>query len=457
MIRFIDRIEEMKILEKDWNSQKNAFIVVLGRRRIGKTTLINNFVKNKEGIRYTAEDVNKRVQINEFRTIIAAHLKDEFMAKQEIIEWSELFSYLAKNLDKDKKEYIWIDELSYLIKNDPAITSALQKFIDGFIRNSKTFLIASGSLFGLMSEKVLSHASPLYGRRTRDFLLKPIPAAFVREFLAFDFEDCIKTMLTINGIPEYLNVAAKNKKYEEFILTEFLSPEGYFYREPTYLLSQEFKEIKTYFSIINAIAYGNSKPAEIANFAGIKTREIYPYLELLIQYGFVARETAILGDNKRGIYHISDNFFDFWFNLVHKNRENIERRAYKPTENEINQFLGKRFEIFIRENFTTFFRNFDKSGRWWQKERELDIVAINELKKEILFAECKWQERIDAEKIIAELIESAKQVEWKNTERTESYAIFAKSFRKKINEIGGKKVFCIDLKDIEKSLKAQIH
>ena len=457
MIRFIDRVEELEVLERDWKSQKNGFIVLFGRRRIGKTTLLNEFVKNKEGIRYTAEDVNKSVQITQFKNIVAGHLKDDFLLKQDISDWSSLFAYLPKVLNKNKRTYLWIDELSYIIKNDASVTSVLQKFSDDFLRESNVFLILSGSLFGLMSEKVLSSSSPLYGRRTRDILLRPIHFTFANEFLNFNFEDLLKTNLTINGIPEYLTVASKHKNYSDFILNEFLRPEGYFFREPIYLLSQEFKEIKTYFSILNAIAYGNSRPTEIANFVGIQAREIYPYLELLINYGFVSRQTSILGDKKRGVYHISDNFFDFWFNFVHKNREAIERRECRINKSELNSYLGKRFEMLIRDNLSLFFKDFEHGGRWWHNDQEIDIVALRDEKKEILFGECKWQEKVDAFDILRKLIEKTKLVAWGGEDRRETFAIFAKSFSRKIKEFEGKNVHCFDLKDIETAFEKRRH
>lgn len=452
MARLIDREEEIATLERDWDKNENAFIVIYGRRRIGKTRLLEEFCKNKQGVKYTAEDINKRIQIREFKDALAAYLKDDFLAKQEILEWTDLFSYLNKVLNKNKKMYIWIDEFFYIIKNDRSIISVLQKFIDSFLRNSKIFFVVSGSLFGLMSERILAHSSPLYGRRTRDILLKYIHFQYIREFLNMDLEGVVKTFLAINGIPEYLLVASKYNKFESFVCEEFFKKDGYFYREPFFLLSQEFKEIKTYFSILNAIAYGNTKPSEIANFVGIKAREIYPYLELLISYGFIKRETSVLSDKKRGVYYIKDSFFDFWFNFVHKSIEDIERNSYTLDKKRLSDFLGKRFEMFIRENFRLFFNNFE-FGKWWHKDREIDIVALNEKTKEILFAECKWQSKVNAEKIVKALSEKAKFVQWNSEKREESFAVFAKSFSKKIENYEGKKVFCFDLKDIENILK----
>ncbi|MFT4304847.1 MAG: AAA family ATPase, partial [Candidatus Woesearchaeota archaeon] len=347
MVRFINRKIELNVLEKDYIKRNNAFVVLYGRRRIGKTRLIQEFLKNKEGIRFTASDTNNVIQIRELKNHFATFLNDEYLKDQEILDWRSFFIYIKKTFPKDKKCYIWIDEFSYLIKNDSSLTSIFQEFIDNFLRDSNIFFIVSGSMFGLMTEKVLSHSSPLYGRRTRDILLTRLQFKYLKEFVNFSFEDILKLEFTIGGIAEYLLISKNYNKYDDFIKNEFLLKEGYFFREIFFLLSQEFKEIKTYFSIINAIAYGKTKPSDIANFIGVSSREIYPYLELLINYGFVKRETSMLGNKKSGLYYIDDNFLDFWFNFVNKNRENIEKNNFKINKSELNAYFGKRFEIFI--------------------------------------------------------------------------------------------------------------
>jgi uncharacterized protein len=448
MVRFINRSIELSVLQKDYITQKNGFIVVYGRRRIGKTRLIQEFLKDKEGIRFTASDTSNVIQIRELKNIFANFLNDVFLKKQEILDWKSFFLYINQSFPKNKKCYIWIDEFSYLIKNDSSLASVIQEFIDNFLRNSNIFFIVSGSLFGLMTEKVLSHSSPLYGRRTRDILLTRLDFKYLNEFVNFSFEDVLKLEFTIGGIAEYLLISRNYNNYEDFIKNEFLLKEGYFFREVFFLLSQEFKEIKTYFSIINAIAYGNTKPTDIANFVGILSKEIYPYLELLINYGFVKREVSIIGNKKSGLYYINDNFLDFWFNFVNKNRDNIEKNIFKINKSDLTSYFGKRFEIFIRNNFHLFFNQFLLSGRFWYKNNEIDIVAIND--KEILFCECKYQDNVDAEKIYNELKEKSKHVKWNNENRIEHFAIFAKSFKNKIKK---ENLILYDLKDIEKMLK----
>jgi AAA+ ATPase superfamily predicted ATPase len=199
-----------------------------------------------------------------------------------------------------------------------------------------------------------------------------------------------------------------------------------------------------YFSIMNAIAYGNSKPTDIANFVGIKSREIYPYLELLIQYGFIIRETITGGERKSGIYRIKDNFFDFWFNFVHKHREEIEIGNYKLKSDELETFCGKRFEMFIRENANVLIDGFENSGRWWYKDKEIDLVMVNTGQKKILFGECKWGDGVDGNQLKQKLVEKAKHIDWLFGEREESYVIFAKSFKQKPVDC-----HAIDLKELE--------
>lgn len=452
MISIIDRKKELELLENIWKNKKNSFLVLYGRRRIGKTTLLKEFIKNKEGLFYIAEDTIKTNQITEFKIALGNYLNDEFMQTQNFDSWSGLFTYLSKTINKNKKFFIWIDEFSYLIKNDKSITSTLQKFIDHTLRESNIHLLTSGSLFGIMKEEVLSHSSPLYGRRTNEILLEEIPTKYNFEFLEnMNFINSLQTIMVCGGVPQYLQIANSYNNFNDFIEKEFFTKTGYFFRELTFLLSAEFKEIRTYFAILNAISYGNVKPGEIANFIGMNARSIYPYLELLIIYGFIKKEVTF-DRPKEGIYTIKDSFIDFWFNFTYKNRTSIERETYKLSKQDLSIFFGKRFEELIRDNLHYFFNdNFNNIARWWYKEIEIDICAINENSKLILFGECKYKDNVDAKQILEELKEKTKHVKWNNETRLQKYVIFAKSFKDK--NIAGVKLY--DLKDMEEILKVE--
>lgn len=268
------------------------------------------------------------------------------------------------------------------------------------------------------------------------------------EFLEMPFGEKMRTYMTIGGVPEYLLKAKNFKNSKDFFDREFFKKDGYFYREPYFLLSQEFREMKTYFTILNAISYGNTKPTEIANFAGLNSREIYPYLENLMRLDFIKKVSPVLGKRKAGIYLIKDVFFDFWFNFVYKNREDIEKEEFEADVGALNAYFGKRFEILVRDELAPRMLN-QKIGMWWHKDKEVDLVAPNEQTKEILFGECKWQHRVNPKKVLRELKEKAGFVDWHIGERDERYVIFAKSFKEKIEGPG---LTLFDLGDMKKLL-----
>lgn len=447
---FINREEELSLLDREWKKTSGSFLILHGRRRIGKTRLIMEFCSSKKGILYIAEDTSMQIQINGLKEKMAEILNDTLLETLDIKDWDQLFNYFTKNAPQ-KRYYLVIDEFTYLVKSDKRILSILQKYWDTFFLSSNVFIILSGSLLGLMSEKVLSYSSPLYGRRSRDILLGTLAFKDSKKFVTMSFEDQLKIFLIIGGVPEYLLKASDYNNLNSFLEIEFFNKQGYFYREPHFIISQEFREIKTYFSILNAIAYGNTKPTRIANFVGINAREIYPYLENLIRLGFIERETPVVGNQKRGIYIIKDDVFDFWFNFIFKYREEIERGSYTLKKDSFNAFFSKKFEKFCLKEITPkLLPKYRKIGRWWYKTEEIDIIAINEDENEIMFIECKWSNlnAQKAEKIIENLKRKVQSVRWKEDSRKEKYGIIARSIKQKERLIN-KKIMALDLEDIK--------
>jgi len=445
---FVDREPELELLEREWAGSGAKLIVMYGRRRIGKTRLLLEFIEGREGIFYIAADSAPKQQIEELKEKMAEHLRDPLLAQLEIGNWDQLFEYFVKNVP-DKRVYLVIDEFSYLIRSDKTLPSTLQRLWDLQFSNTNIFIVLSGSLLGLMHEKVLSHSSPLYGRRSRDILLDKLPFSFTGNFVGMDFEDRAKLYMTIGGVPEYLLKASEYEKFTDFIELEFFRKDGYFYREPYFIISQEFKELKTYFSILNAIAYGGTRPGEIANAVGVDARKIYPYLDNLIRLGFVERTVPITGSGKAGIYMIRDNLFDFWFNFVHRHRERIERGDSVLQESDLSGYFGKRFEILVRDdlfNHIPASNRFDRIGTWWHRDKEIDLVALNRDSREILFIECKWKTMSfrDAKRELGRLEGKSEHVLWDSNRK--DFGLIAKSIDKKedLRELG---YLVVDLED----------
>jgi len=391
MIRnFVGRETELTILEEEWKKDGGRLIILYGRRRIGKTRLVTEFIREKKGLLYFADDTAPQIQLRRLQDAIAGFFADPLLTSIEFTTWDQLFMYLAGK-PLPERRYLVIDEFTYLIKNDPSILSALQKAWDTDLSESNWCIILSGSMLGLMTDTALSYTSPLYGRRTRDMLLGALRFSDARKLLpSLSFKDALKVHLTIGGIPEYLLKAGDYNDYATFVEREFFNRYGYFYREPYYLLSQEFRELKTYQAILNAIAIGNTSAGTISQFCGMDARHIYPYLEAMIRLGFIEKELPLLGSKRQGVYRIKDSVFDFWYNFVNVRRQEIETENYSADIIDMNPYFGKQFEVFVRNEFARTFLPGYSIGRWWYRGEEIDLVGVREKDGSIVIGECKW-------------------------------------------------------------------
>ncbi|MHA2033853.1 MAG: ATP-binding protein [Candidatus Thorarchaeota archaeon] len=450
---FVNRTRQLAVLDEEWSRRGPRFIVLYGRRRIGKTRLLVEFFRDKSGVFYVADDTPARLQTRRFREKMAQYLNDPLLARLEIKDWGELFEYLSDRLPR-KRFYIAIDEFPYLLKNDMSILSQMQRWWDESLSRSSVFLVLCGSMLGLMSESVLSYASPLYGRRTRDLLLEPLRFEDARQFVKYPFEDALKLYLTVGGVPEYLLRASEYSGIMDFLRREFFDKMGYFYREPFYMVSQDLRELRTYFAILDAIARGNTRPTRIGNYVGIEGRSIYPYLQALSRLGLVERETPLLGDSRRGVYVIRDSMFAFWFSLVYANRQAIEQESFELSEDLLTPYYGHTFERFVRREFFPRLGH-TMVGRWWHRGEEIDIVSVDEKEAKLVLVECKWSRltKSEAHSVIARLQHNAEKISWRRGSRRELYGVVARRVLGK-NELRRNGYLVYDLRDIRSVFEA---
>ena len=446
---FINREHELNHLDEESQKNRPAFIVIYGRRRIGKTTLIEEFGKDKHDfIYYLADQQTTTQQIDSFKQQIYEYTHDDFLIKTQFDNWDQFFSYLSKTLPQEKRLVLAIDEIIYLIKSNPAFPSILQKYWDTFFSKTRICLIVCGSLVGMMLRDVLNYDSPLYGRRTSQIHLKPFDfkdaSLFLREF---SIEDRVLLYSITGGVAKYL-LLIEEPNVREFIRKKIIAKEGFFYHESIFLLSQEFKNPNVYLSILKAVALGHTKLSEISNFVGIEGKKVTRYLDVLQEIGVVVRQVPPTEDPhrfRRGIYRIEDNFLNFWFRFVMPNRSRIEMR---DTDNLLNSIMeampgyaSKTFENitmeFLQEMSTEgrLRARFNRWGRWWNKENEIDVVALNQDSRDILFCECKWQNRKIGVDVIKRLMDKTLFVKWFNEARNEHFFVVAKAgFTKKAEE-----------------------
>ncbi|WP_297477798.1 ATP-binding protein [Thermococcus sp.] len=410
-MNFIDREREIEILAREWENRP-SFVVLYGRRRVGKTRLLREFSKGKRTFFFTFPEAIKTLQMAEFKKALSEFLGDGLILKLETDNWLDLLTYLAERIDDS---LLILDEFTYAIKSDKKILSDLQRVWDGILSEKNVMLVISGSLLGMMWDDVLSHASPLYGRRTRSLHLKPLDYTNSLKFFK-DPEYGIKAYMLVGGIPPYLRLASRYESIEEFIRGEFLSDYGFFYDEPYIILTEELRELKTYFSILRAMASGNRRLDEIANFVGLPARSVYPYIETLLRLGLVRKEIPILGSRKATLYRIADPSLLTWFTLTYPQLDQISLGTAKL--DDLYKVLSARFEELAGE-FLALKRpiEFEKIGRWWYRGEEIDIVATNGKTAYLIEVKCKDLSKKDAERVLHSLKQKSKLVRFSGTFR----------------------------------------
>ncbi len=455
--QFINREEELKFLEEKYLEDLPQLIIIYGRRRVGKTELIKKFIQNKKSIYILCSRTSIKENVDELKRKFYEITGKEYFLNLNTTSFFDLFKFFVNEI-KNEKIVIVFDEFPYLIEIDRSIVSVFQKIWDELLLNTKLFLILCGSSIGMMESELLSYRSPLYGRRTGQWKVEPFKFKDIRKiFENFSIEDTIKIWSIFGNIPYYLSFFDKNSSVEENIKNKILKKGEVLFEEPKFLLKEEFREPKTYMLILKYISLGYNTQGQLSSVTGIEKGNLSKYLSVLEETKII-EYILPLGQRKRGLYIISDPFFNFWFRFVYPNVSDLEigliDKVFSRISNELNDYYGIMFERLILELIKTktieFPFNFDWVGKWWYKDKEIDIVALNSKTNETVFVECKWQENVDVEKILNELKEKSKFVKWRNEKRKEYYAIFAKSFKEKIKE---ENLFLFDLKDLEILLK----
>lgn len=457
MFLFINRKDEMDFLEERYNKPGFDFFVIYGRRRIGKTELIKNFIQNKPHIYMLCNKAGTAANVSRFKQEIAKLLNEPVIATGDL---EEIFSYLVPKAKE--KLVVVLDEFSYLVEKDDSVPSLFQAVIDEVLKEKNVMLIICGSSISMM-ESLLGYKNPLYGRKTGHIKLDYLKFRYFKDFFPRnDIDENIRTYAILGGVPFYLDKFDPGISALENAKKEILSKKGRLYEEVDFLLREEMREPDVYKGILSAIAQGNAKVADIANRAGIKASDMDRYLKTLIMLGIIRKEIPVTEKkSKRTLYTIDDNFFDFYSRFFEPYRSDIEMGEMRNIEENIsknfNAYTGKKFENLIRKEAIMRISPFpiSRTGKWWgfyrengqKKELEIDIVALNEQTHEILFCECKWQKNVNSEIIYQELKEKATFVNWNNKDRKEYYVVAARSFSIKTGHAR-----CIDLNEIEKVL-----
>jgi len=413
---FINRFNELNSLEVEYKKKQATFSVIYGRRRVGKTALITKFIENKPHIYLYITQSNLKSQLDFFTNEIKKFVDNSVKDYLNFNSFEEAIGFLA-TLNLNKKLVLVIDEYQYLAMLDKSFSSKLQMLWDTKLQNSNIYLILCGSVLSMMQSEVLNYTAPLYGRRTSSFHIKPIKFNYLKEFLPkLDKETLVKVYASFGTIPKYLIEYNQNLTFMQNLEKKILNKNSYLYNEGNFLIKDEIKDSASYFNILQSISNGNRKIGQIASNLGVNSSYLSKYIQKLIELEIIEKEIPITENNpsksKKGLYKIKDKFLNFWFYYVYKNYSYLEIEQTKSVLQEIDKNFNDKFVSFafediiledLRQNPKKYI-NFipTKIGKWWDSKNEIDIVAFDD--NNIAFIECKWQNRVNIQKVKSELI-----------------------------------------------------
>ena len=437
---FIGREEELSDLDELYRQNRFQLFILYGRRRVGKTTLLNEFCKGKDAIFYSAEQSNDKLNLEKFSSLVFDFFGEHDL--EPFTSWTRALSYIDEHCN-GKRLVLIIDEFPYLVRKNRALLSELQHIIDHKLSGGNLFMVLCGSYMGFMEKEVLGSKSPLFGRRTAQLHMKPLDYRTSAKFLnGFSNVEKLELYGAFGGTPLYLHQIDANESFEENIKRAYLKTTSYLYEEPLLLIRQEVQEPGVYSAIIEAIASGYTKANEISTKIGEDTAKTVKYITTLCELGIVYKETPFGSSEstRKSIYGISDFMFRFWYRYVFANRTLIETGAQqavwvKKIAPDYSNYMGLVFEKVCRDWLCTENADgrlpilFTSIGRWWgtnpltHTQEEIDIVACDG--GDYIFGECTWRnEKLDISVLRA--LRAKADLFGKNRKST-WYALFSKS------------------------------
>lgn len=425
-MEFLDRKDEITKLERVLNRETHPkFVVVYGRRRLGKSTLIKR-VLTPHDIYYMAGDLVDMVQLEMLRDLLAQKYPEIGMAN--FSGWEELL--LMLNRLTIEQFTLCLDEFPYMVKHSPELPSILQRLLD--TKALKYNLVICGSSQRMMQEIILSHSEPLYGRADAILDIRPIPLPYLQQCLHLGSVETIEEYSIWGGVPRYWELREEYKSMTDAIRAMLLGPTAVLFDEPKKLFLDDMKITVQSESLMAVIAGGANRLSEIASRMGREATSLSAPLDRLIQMSYIRREIPF-GESpkksKRGIYRISDPMMDFYYTFIMPNMSSLaigrKNIVMEEIESNLSCYISKHWENICRDvvsgNRLYGFR-WGEASRWWGnvatskknsfQEMEFDVVAESTDGKALLIGECKWTNPEIASELHRKLQEKISRLPW---------------------------------------------
>ncbi|MBW1714823.1 MAG: ATP-binding protein [Deltaproteobacteria bacterium] len=419
---FFNREIEFRQLEKMASSGQKEMLVLYGRRRLGKTTLLREFARKHPALFLSCPLSTSSEALRLFQNQMAVAFEEPLLGQTLFPGWSEAMRFAFEEASKQGIAVIF-DEFPYLMRSVAGIDSVIQHIWDEMDR--AIWIGLSGSLISVMLERIMGPNAPLYGRRTGMLQLKPMAFAEVSLFYPkSSFSDRAIWYAFFGGVPAYAEKAASFPTPRKSVVELVLSENGVLYQEPDFLVREELREPGTYFSILRSLAAGMTRPNEIAQDAGVAHSGINKYLDTLRRMQLIKRRVPITEKHPerstKGIYVLADPFLRFWFRYVFPNRSVIElgkgRELYgSKIKPDLNNYMGPIYEEMCHEEILR--RGLEilgwkpfRLGRYWDSQSEIGLVAEDRDAKRVAFIECKWGRSVHMERILNLLRKKADRI-----------------------------------------------
>ncbi|MFC6941188.1 ATP-binding protein [Salinirubellus sp. GCM10025818] len=429
MARFVDRETELDRLTDCYESDTADFVVIYGRRRLGKSELVRQSIADRDdAVYYQAVESTAQNQLEQFVETATAQFPSTQTVRRD---WEVLLQALG-----EQDAVVVVDEFPFLIEEDESLTSRIQRVWDLHLEATGMTLVLVGSSISVMEDKVLSGGAPLYGRRTATIDLEPLTTADARQFFpAYDAETAVMAWSIYGGTPFYLQTIDPEESLGRNVQQSILSERGLLYSEPEFLLRTDLRQPNTYFSILRALAHGRRTPNEIAGMAGVESQSLSSYLQKLRRLRLVERHIPVTESataSKRGRYRIAAPLFRFWFRFVYGNQDQLRLLGDDAYEElvapELADYVSPLFERLCQQSLPTLVdRRFRAVGQWWFKEHELDVLGLTD--EGLVAGECKFTSTPVSEGVLSDLEGTATEVQWSDMPEAPDnvYVLFSRS------------------------------
>ncbi|MFQ6102177.1 MAG: ATP-binding protein [Anaerolineae bacterium] len=405
---FVNRERELEALEARYNSNRAEFVIVTGRRRVGKTALLATFAAAKRALRFTAYLDSEDSQLRRLSSLLRQLERPELAPSPDFTygTWEALFQTMG-TLAAEERLLVILDEWPYLAGSSRRLASVLQHVWDETLQHTRLMLVLSGSYLSIMERDILGQRAPLYGRRTSQLLLRPLGVRDAAAFLpGYSAEAMVEAYAVVGGMPGYLLQFSDRYDLLSNLRLAVFNRDSFLYNEPDLLLREELREPRLYAALLRAIAEGHHRISDITRVAGFADRATATrYLGTLRGLGLVEHRRPIgprRSGQRWGRWHLADPYLRFWGRWILPYTSQIE---FGETEMLIQEVLRPGWDRFVGFVWEELARRHvhelaaertlpfwpEEVGSWWSRKAQVDLVAVQSARRSALLGEARWR------------------------------------------------------------------